>query len=563
MTDDYEKYNSEPNQNPENENQNYNQPDNTSDNAPDEQQQDNTEPVTDNGNADSPTQPQDAADAAQSANDAYYQNGQTPYSVPGYGYNQQPYNTNAQPNTGNPYYQNSQNANYTNPYGATNQPQYNVYTNPPTPPQGQPPKKKKNTGLKVFFGIIIGILVIIVAAIVIAMFGGADSDTNGNEKHTSNDVGSLSISDGESSSSSSNATDVYKKVVKSNVGLLVYANNTLYTEGSGVIAKEGDDGYTYIITCAHVISKGSKVVVQTYDKEEYDAQIVGYDTRSDLGVLRIKATGLSCATFGSSDSLEVGQTVYAIGNPQGSQFAGSFTSGMVSAIDRPVSSSTGYEMKCIQHTAAINPGNSGGALLNDKGEVIGINSMKIASTDTEGMGFSVPSSVVKEVFDSIVANGYVTGRVKLGITYAAASSYDKYSMYVAIKELPSGSIVIASISDDSALKDTDAQVGDLIVGVNGKEMTSTGMLAEMIENMSVGDELTLNLVRIDTQNWTQKNFDVKVKLVEDKGDTTVSDDSDSQNSNDNNNDRSYSGGMDQDDLERYFEEFFKNYNNGN
>ena len=234
---------------------------------------------------------------------------------------------------------------------------------------------------------------------------------------------------------------------------------------------------------------------------------------------------------------------------------------MVSAIDRPVSSSTGYEMKCIQHTAAINPGNSGGALLNDKGEVIGINSMKIASTDTEGMGFSVPSSVVKEVFDSIVANGYVTGRVKLGITYAAATSYDKYSMYVTIKGLPSGSIVIASIADDSALKNTDAQVGDLIVGVNGKEMTSTGMLAEMIEDMNVGDELTLNLVRIDSQNWTQKEFDVTVKLVEDKGDASV-DDSSSQDNNDDSNSGNYSGGQSDDDLERYFEEFFKNYNNG-
>lgn len=555
MTDDYEKYNGESNDNPENENQNYNEPDNTQDNFFEEPQNDGDNETEVLNDTESAASAEENSNYSQGANDNFNRNGQAPYTAPNYGYNQQQYN----PNAGNPYYQNQQqNTNYRNPYSAPNQPQYNVYTNPPTPPQGQPPKKKKNTGLKVFFGIIIGVLVIIVAAIVIAMVGGADTDTkDNNEKNTSNNVGSLSISEGESSASS-NATDVYKKVVKSNVGLLVYANNTLYTEGSGVIAKEGDDGYTYIITCAHVISKGSKVVVQTYDKEEYDAQIVGYDTRSDLGVLRIKATGLDCATFGNSDSLEVGQTVYAIGNPQGSQFAGSFTSGMISAIDRPVSSSTGYEMKCIQHTAAINPGNSGGALLNDKGEVIGINSMKIASTDTEGMGFSVPSSVVKEVFDSIVANGYVTGRVKLGITYAAASSYDKYSMYVAIKELPSGSIVIASIADDSALKGTDAQVGDLIVGVNGKEMTSTGMLAEIIENMSVGDELTLNLVRIDTQNWTQTNFDVKVKLVEDKGDTTVSDDSDSQNNNGGN-----SGGMDQDDLERYFEEYFKNYNNGN
>ncbi len=463
-----------------------------------------------------------------------------PYSAP----NANRYNPYGAPNYNN--YQNTQNNNYSNPYNQNKagfQPQY------------QPPQKKKNTGKKVFFGVLIGILVIIVAAIVLSAISdkSSSSDSGSKESVTNSDVGSLELSN--SSSSSSPANEVYKKIVQSNVGLLVYSNNTLSSEGSGVIAKEGDDGYTYIITCAHVISGGSKVVVQTYDNEEYDAEIVGYDTRSDLGVLKIKKTGLCCAAFGDSDLLEVGQTVYAIGNPQGSQFAGSFTSGMISAIDRPVSSSTGYEMKCIQHTAAINPGNSGGALVNDKGEVIGINSMKIASTDTEGMGFSVPSSVVKEVFDSIVANGYVTGRAKLGITYAAAVNYSQYSMYVNIKGLPSGSIVIASIADDSALKDTNAQVGDLIVGVNGKDMESTGMLAEMMEDMSVGDELTLNIVRINTQNWSQESFDVTVKLVEDRGDTTVNSSSqDNSGSNDGNGSYDYS-----DDLEDYFEEYFKKY----
>lgn len=469
-----------------------------------------------------------------------------PYSAQ----NSNGYNPYGAPNYNN--YQNQQNSNYSNPYTANAQ---------GFRPQYQPPQKKnKNTGKKVFFGILIGILAIIVAAIILTAVTGKSTDLNSKNKKesiTNNEVGSLEISD--SASSSSPANEVYKKIVKSNVGLLVYANNKLSTEGSGVIAKEGDDGYTYIITCAHVIQNGSKIVVQTYDKEEYDAEIVGYDTRSDLGVLKIKKTGLACASFGDSDKLEVGQTVYAIGNPQGSQFAGSFTSGMISAIDRPVSSSTGYEMKCIQHTAAINPGNSGGALVNDKGEVIGINSMKIASTDTEGMGFSVPSSVVKEVFDSIVANGYVTGRAKLGITYAAAVSYDQYSMYVNIKGLPSGSIVIASIADDSALKDTKAQVGDLIVGVNGKDMESTGMLAEMMEDMKAGDELTLNLVRINTQNWTQETFDVTVKLVEDRGNTTVS--SGSQNNSESNNGGSSDNS---DDLEKYFEEYFKKYyGNGN
>lgn len=556
MTDDYEKYTSNPESGDENNNSGTpagDNPDNsaqTSSSSANEQSADsnaNTQHVNAEyeGNGFNKNNSYTSGEYSYKGDPSKQQS--NPYSTP----NQNGYTPYGAPNYNN--YQNPQNNNYSNPYTASNA--------PGCQPQYQPPQKKKNTGKKVFFGILIGILAIIVAAIILTAVTGKSTDLNSKNKKesvTNNEVGSLEISD--SASSSSPANEVYKKIVKSNVGLLVYANNKLSTEGSGVIAKEGDDGYTYIITCAHVIQNGSKIVVQTYDKEEYDAEIVGYDTRSDLGVLKIKKTGLDCASFGDSDKLEVGQTVYAIGNPQGSQFAGSFTSGMISAIDRPVSSSTGYEMKCIQHTAAINPGNSGGALVNDKGEVIGINSMKIASTDTEGMGFSVPSSVVKEIFDSIVANGYVTGRAKLGITYAAAVNYDQYSMYVNIKGLPSGSIVIASISDDSALKDTKAQVGDLIVGVNGKDMDSTGMLAEMMEDMKAGDKLTLNIVRINTQNWSQETFDITVTLVEDRGNTTVNN-NDSQDNNESDNGGSFGSS---DDLERYFEEYFKKYyGNGN
>ena len=124
---------------------------------------------------------------------------------------------------------------------------------------------------------------------------------------------------------------------------------------------------------------------------------------------------------------------------------------MISAIDRPINSESGYEMKCIQHTTPINSGNSGGALLNEYGQVIGINSSKIVSTGYEGMAFAIPITDAQPIINDIIANGYVTNRPKLGISYAPASQYREYGMIVALKELPSGSLIIAKISDGSGI----------------------------------------------------------------------------------------------------------------
>ena len=427
---------------------------------------------------------------------------------------------------------------------------------------------RKNSGLKVFI-IVISVIVVLAAALMIGIFTRSldddSSSANGNtatEYATENEnsvntdnVGS--ISSGSSSVAAGEASEVAKTAQKYNVGILVYANDSLYTEGSGVIIKEDDDHkYTYIVTCAHVINyNGVVITVLMEDGTEYTAEVVGLDTRTDLGVVRIEATGFTCAEIASSDELIVGQAVYAVGNPGGSEFFGSITDGIISAIDRPVSSSTGYEMECIQHTAAINPGNSGGALVNGEGKLIGINSMKIASTEYEGMGFAVPSSVVVEVFNSIIENGYVAGRPKLGISYISPSGYSQtYSMYVQMKGLPSGTIVIADISDDSDLADQDVKVGDMITKVNGKEMTDTGMLSEMIEDMSVGDTLTLTIVRVNTETWTQTEKDVKVTLVEDKGTQStesVDDDSSSQN-----NPFGGSQGGSYEDWYEYFKEYY-------
>jgi len=280
-----------------------------------------------------------------------------------------------------------------------------------------------------------------------------------------------------------------------------------------------DHTCTYIITCAHVISgEGVKAVVQLHDGKQYDAEIVGYDSRTDIGVLKIKATGFTAAEFGDSTKLSVGETVYAIGNPGGTEFFGSFTNGMVSAISRTVSSQIGYSMECIQHTAAISPGNSGGALINEYGQVVGINSLKISDSNYELMGFAIPISSAKEIIDDLIAYGRVPNRPKLGISYFSNTSNQQYNMIVQIKGLPAGSLIIADINEDSDLANSSAQVGDLITAVNGKELSTSEVLLEAIENSKVGDTLTLTLCRISS-NYQTKEFNVKVKLVEDTGNT--------------------------------------------
>lgn len=321
------------------------------------------------------------------------------------------------------------------------------------------------------------------------------------------------------SSGSLTAADIYKKVKSINVGVLVYSNNNLAGEGSGVIMGEDSTGkYTYIITCAHVISDyGTNLRIRFDDNSDIDATVLGYDRKTDIGVLKVEKSGLAKAEFGDIKSVAVGQTVYAIGNPGGTEFFGSFTMGMISAVDRPVDSAVGYSQPCVQHTAAINPGNSGGALLNEYGQVIGINSSKIAETDYEGMGFSVPVNTVKSVVDEIILHGYVTNRPKLGISYSSISQSQIYSIIVQSNGLPSGSIIIREIDKESDLNGKGVQINDLIIKANGKELTSTNTLPEMIDNMKVGDTLTLTICRINSNYTINKPFDVKVKLIEDKG----------------------------------------------
>lgn len=427
---------------------------------------------------------------------------QNPYNPPNMqpNYNGENYNPNQAPvqvpNSNN-------NVNYDAPHYSAN-----------APIGGEPPKKSKK-GMMAVVAVICFCLVVAVAA----LFVGANSlstdttDSVESSETAENETTSSSIEINTDSSEELTAVEVAALVRQSVVGVLCYdSTGQISGEGSGVIISE-QNGYTYIITCAHVISDDpASLGILLLDGSSYEAELVGYDEETDIGVIRVEATGLPIIEIGDSSSLQIGETVYAIGNPGGTEFFGSITDGIVSSIDRSFSSS--YSITLIQHNAAINPGNSGGALVNSSGQLVGINSSKISNTDYEGMGFAIPTSIAVSIAENLIDYGYVPNRPKLGIEYASISSYQFYSMVATIVGLPTDSLVIAAISSDSTLADTQAQVGDIIIAVNGEDMTDSNILLDLIENGEVGDELVLTLCRIDNTYQTT-TFDVTVYLVED------------------------------------------------
>lgn len=419
----------------------------------------------------------------------------------------------------------------------------NTYYSAPQSFDQKPEEKKKNKGFKGFLIAVVAIVVCVAVLLAVyPRFSGNNEDVN----KVKGDDTTLNISDSPSlgkNSDSLSTIEIAENAEKINVGILIYgrvqsfisnSTNSLVGEGSGILMGEDKTGkYTYILTCAHVISEagsdGYTITVQDSEGNTYDGIMVGYDVKTDIGVIKIAKTGLTSAEFGDSSSLRKGQKVYAIGNPGGMEFFGSFTDGMISSIDRPISSESGYEMNCIQHTTPINSGNSGGALLNEFGQVIGINSSKIVSTGYEGMAFAIPISDAKPIIDDIIANGYVTNRPKLGITYTQAMQYQQFAMIIKMKDLPAGSLIIASIASDSSLAKTDAEVYDLIVAVNGEKLDTADVLLDKIENGNVGDKLTLTLCRIVDDNYSIEEFEVTATLVEDNGTGTETQEQTTQN----------------------------------
>lgn len=301
-------------------------------------------------------------------------------------------------------------------------------------------------------------------------------------------------------------TGVYvaQKVLPSVVGIKVeysvssvfYRNQSTATasaEGSGIIISE--DGY--ILTNNHIInsssnssfyeiSKANKIIVSLYnDETEYEATIIGTDEQTDLAVIKIDKTGLTSATLGNSDTIQVGEFAMAIGNPLGMQ--SSVSSGMISAVNRKVTSDN-KTYTLIQTDTAINSGNSGGALVNSKGEVIGINTLKMSGSGIEGMGFAIPINSAKPIAEQLIEYNKVK-RPYIGIT-----GRDIDEQTAKNNNLVTG-IYVLNIEEFSAAEKAGIKIGDVITEFNGSKVSTMDELNDLKNSLSIGTEVTLTINR--------------------------------------------------------------------
>ena len=258
--------------------------------------------------------------------------------------------------------------------------------------------------------------------------------------------------------------------------------------GSGIIIST--DGY--IVTNQHVIDGAQEVSIILNTGDEITAQIIGQDVKTDLAVLKIDTDKtLTAAVLGDSTSVQVGELAVAIGNPMGQEFSGSVTAGIISAVNRTMTiENRTYNL--LQTDAAINSGNSGGALINQYGEVIGINSVKLSESGVEGMGFAIAISEAKPIIDDLMSNGYVTGRPLVGISVQET----KYGLFV------------ASVQENSGAADAGLQEGDLIISVDGQKVSSTAEINDLRDQKKPGDTMVFRVLRDGEQ------IDANVVLTE-------------------------------------------------
>lgn len=262
-------------------------------------------------------------------------------------------------------------------------------------------------------------------------------------------------------------------------------------EGSGVVYSS--DGY--IITNYHVISSAvtnksdSKIEVflDSVNSKSYEATVVGYNISTDLAVIKIDATGLTPISIADSDNLKVGQYVITVGNPGGLEFMDSVAYGVISGLNRVVS--TDSDVKLIQTNAAINPGNSGGALVNTKGELVGITSSKIVSEEFEGMGFAIPANTVSTICKNII-DKQNDPEPYIGITVSEkyTASVLKYYGY------PAGAVVL-SVAEGSPADNSGIAKGDIITEFNGKEIDEYTKLEEYINECQPGKKVSAKIYR--------------------------------------------------------------------
>lgn len=427
----------------------------------------------------------------------------------------------ASPNPGNPTpppprpaYANS----YTPPY--TPYTPYNPYAYHAPHPAPQPPKKKEHKGASKGF-----VITFVCLGMVLSMLAGValsallwQSDEKGSSTLTAtggNDVIIKYESAGETPVITDKGDTAYvaslvaDTVVEVTTETVVtdayYGQYVTQGAGSGVIISS-DAGGSYIITCAHVIDGAGKVTVKLRDGTEYQAVELASDSQTDIGIIKLNVTGLPCATIGDFSTVVVGEEVIAIGNPLG-ELGGSVTNGIISALDRDIIiDGTTYHL--LQTNAEINPGNSGGGLFDAEGHLIGIVNAKSAAEGIEGLGFAIPIDDAISIATNLIENGYVAGRVQIGIEVISVQTQEDVQMYWQYSRYFTDYGIYIMRANDSRFEE-----GDLLVAIDSVKVTTIGELTELLLEYEVGDTVVVTVSRINDRNRVEM-VDIDIVLTE-------------------------------------------------
>lgn len=342
-------------------------------------------------------------------------------------------------------------------------------------------KKDSSTGIKVFFAMLAVVVMLVAAVAVGYVFGKSDYYINNHQSSTP--------LQNKADAEATDSITVYNNVSPSVVNIFIYNEKGAATASGVVYTSDG-----YIVTNDHIYSEISspKFLVVFSDGKEYEAEFIAGDARSDLAVLKIDAENLKPAVFGNYNEVVTGEQVVAIGYPSGAGIEAIFTSGTISSRGTRVRGNSSYSTKMIQTDTPINPGNSGGALVNMYSQVVGITSAKLVGSQFDSVGYAIPSETVIKVVDSLIENGYVVGRGKLGITYAEIDSVTSK-----VENLPTG-LLIQEITANSDLNGKGIDRGDVITHINDVEIKRADIALDIIDSTTPGESMSFTVYDIKT-----------------------------------------------------------------
>lgn len=403
------------------------------------------------------------------------------------------------------------------------QQQYPQYTPPVIPPVSDTPETTVKKSSKAWIIVVIAAVLLLLSAVMLGLAENHKNDSsesggrNQEISHTSGGSGvtiniNVAPKPVEDESLYQNketglltTAGAAQQVLPSIVNLYGYTNTAIrpYNEASGVIIS--DDGY--IITNAHAVEDITRFKARLGDDREFEAELIGTDTKTDLAVLKIDAENLTPAVIGNSDELIQGEEVIAIGNAGG--FNNTVTVGNVSYVNREIKSYTGYPITSIQTDAALNFGNSGGALVNLYGQVVGIVVSKYSSDGSENIGFAIATSFAVPIVEDLIENGYITDRPRIGITYTLIDAEMASSL-----EVKPG-MLISEIDSECDVAKTELKKDDIITEMDGKQILTDTDIRNFQNTHKAGETVTAKVYR-KTITGEESEFEISFKLEQDK-----------------------------------------------